>query len=289
VVGGSGAFTATKTSATTLTDVVTVGATALRVASTTGLSLGDYIVIDNELMQITAISSGTQLTVLRLGVQTTHSSGTVVFLAEDIVFSGGDPVETVDFLIDSGEGIIVGTSGTGSINDGKQFAEGVRTFSTFLNVPASSGIPEFPTLDDSDDECQAWIRVSNSLLGILNVLATAHDDEGNIGFDRIVDFSSTASYTLTFRWSLITWAGQDGISPSDALRGTVGEDSNDIIDQVTAVYGWNQTSQTWLAFFPAGVSVPGANDLTALENGAAYWIAIKGPDPVTWTIATDID
>jgi hypothetical protein len=131
--------------------------------------------------------------------------------------------------------------------------------------------------------------VSNSLLGILNVLATAHDDEGDIGFDRIVDFSSTASYTLTFRWSLITWAGQDGISPSDALRGTVGEDSNDIIDQVTAVYGWNQTSQTWLGFFPAGVSVPGANDLTALENGAAYWVAIKGPDPVTWTIATDID
>jgi hypothetical protein len=212
----------------------------------------------------------------------------VVFKATNVAFSGGDPVETVDFLIDSGEGIIVETSG-GALNDGKQFATGVRTFSTFLNNPAVSGIREFAPLDGRTDECQAWIRVSNSLLGILNVLATAHDDEGDIGFDRIVDFSSTASYTLTFRWSLITWAGQDGISPSDALRGTVGEDSNDIIDQVTAVYGWNQTSQTWLGFFPAGVSVPGANDLTALENGAAYWVAIKGPDPVTWTIATDIE
>jgi hypothetical protein len=291
VVGGSGAFTATKVSATTLTDVVTLTATALRVASTSGLAIGDYIVIDNELMQITAITSGTQLSVLRIsGTAATHSSGTVVFLAEDVVFSGGDPVETVDFLIDSGEGIIVGTSGSGTINDGKQFAEGVRTFSTFLNNPASSGIIEFdPLIPGATDECQAWIKVSNSLLGILNVLSTAHDDEGNIGFDRIVDFSSTASYTLTFRWSLITWAGQDGISPSDALRGTVGEDSNDIIDEVTAVYGWNQSSQTWLAFFPAGVSVPGANDLTALVTGDAYWIAIKGPDPVTWTIATDVD
>jgi hypothetical protein len=289
VVGGSGAFTATKVSATTLADVVSVGDSALRVASTTGLAIGDYIVIDNEIMQITAITSGTQISVLRIGVQASHSSGTVVFLAEDVVFSGGDPIESIDFLIDSGEGIIVETSGSGSINDGKQFAEGVHTFSVFLNNPAVSGIIEFPTLDGSTDECQAWIKVSNSLLGILNVLSTAHDDEGDIGFDRIVDFSSTASYTLTFRWSLITWAGQDGISPSDALRGTVGEDSNDIIDQVTAVYGWNQSSQTWLAFFPAGVSVPGANDLTALENGAAYWIAIKGPDPVTWTIATDID
>jgi hypothetical protein len=201
-----------------------------------------------------------------------------------------DPIEKVDFLIDSGEGIIVGTSGnTGTINDGKQFATGITTYSVLANNPATTGIKEFTPLDGSNDECQAWIRVSNSLLGILNVLTTAYDDEGNIGFDRIIDFSSTSSYTLTFRWSLITWAGQDGISPTNALQGTVGDDSNDIFDQVTAIYGWNQTSQTWLGFFPAGVSVPGANDLTALENGAAYWIAIKGPDPVTWTIATDID
>ena len=43
-------------------------------------------------------------------------------------------------------------------------------------------------------------------------------------------------------------------------------DANDIFDQVTAVYGWNQASQTWLGFFPAGVSVPGANDLTSLRD-----------------------
>jgi uncharacterized repeat protein (TIGR01451 family) len=285
LVGGSATYSATKTAATTLTQVVTAGASSITVASTTGLAIGDYIVIDNELLQILGISSGTQLTVVSLSGGVAHSSGAVVFKATNVTFGGADPVETVDFLIDSGEGIIVATSGGGSINDGKQFALGVTTFSTLLNTT----IKEFPTLDGSADECQAWIRVSNSLLGILNVLTTAHDDEGNIGFDRIVDFSGTASYTLTFRWSLITWAGQDGISPNDALTGAVGDDSNDIIDQVTAVYGWNQSSQTWLGFFPAGVSVPGANDLIALDNGSAYWIAIKGPDPVTWTIATDID
>jgi len=120
-------------------------------------------------------------------------------------------------------------------------------------------------------------------------MTTAHDDEGDIGFDRIIDFSSTDTYQLTFRWSLITWFGKDNISPSDALKGTVGTGANDIFDEVTAVYGWNQSSQTWLGFFPAGVSVPGANDLTALDNGSAYWIAIKGPDPVTWTIGTNVN
>ena len=196
-----------------------------------------------------------------------------------------DPIESVDFLIDSGEGIIVGQSGGGSINDGKQFGIGVPTFFT----GTSTTDRDFRRLNGSIEECQAWIRVSNSLLGILNVLATAHDDEGDIGFDRIIDFSSSASYQLTFRWSLITWAGKNGISPSDALKGTVGTGANNIFDKVTAVYGWNQASQTWLGFFPAGVSVPGANDLTALTNGSAYWIAIKGPDGVTWTIGTNVN
>ena len=30
------------------------------------------------------------------------------------------------------------------------------------------------------------------------------------------------------------------------------------------------------------------NDLVSLKTGAAYWVAIKGPGPVTWTIATNV-
>jgi hypothetical protein len=190
-------------------------------------------------------------------------------------------VESVDFLIDAGEGIIVSTSGGGTINDGAQFATGVPTFDT----------ADFPSLQKGGvaGECQAWIRVSNSLLGILNVLVRAHDDEGDIGFDVIVDLQTTMDYTLTFRWSLITWAGADNIPVADALHGTgANEAGNDIYDSVTAVYGWNQAAQEWLAFFPSGVNVPGANDLLTLDNGAAYWIAIEAPGPVTWTIAKNV-
>ncbi|MEO8541501.1 MAG: hypothetical protein ABI577_17290, partial [bacterium] len=211
----------------------------------------------------------------------------------------GLPKETVDFLIDSGEGIIIGTSGgaTTGVNDGKQFATGLTTFSTLVNDPAVTGILEFNpsplAATGAPDECQAWIKVSNSLLGVLNILAIAHDDEGNIGFDKIVDLQNTTSYTLNFRWSLVTWAGADGISINDAIKGTgtTGKNpgGNDISASVTAIYGWDQSAQQWLGFFPTGVNVPGANDLTSLKTGQAFWIAITGPGSVTWTVASNVN
>ena len=211
----------------------------------------------------------------------------------------GRPKETVDFLIDSGEGIIVGTSGgaTSGVNDGKQFATGVLTFSTLLNDPAVTGILEFKNSPlasaTATDECQAWIKVSNSLLGVLNILTIAHNDEGDVGFDRIIDLTNTTSYTLNFRWSLVTWAGADGITINDAIKGTgtTGKNpgGNDISASVTAIYGWDQAAQQWLGFFPTGVNVPGANDLTSLKTGQAFWIAITGPGAVTWTVASNVN
>ncbi|MBK8560774.1 hypothetical protein [Candidatus Amarobacter glycogenicus] len=209
-----------------------------------------------------------------------------------------DPVENVDFLIDSGEGIIIGSSDPyATINDGKQFATDVWTFSTLENNPAVTGIKEFPlsslAATGATDECQAWIKVSNSLLGILNVLAIANDDEGNIGFDKIIDLTNTTSYTLNFRWSLVTWAGADAISVSDAIKGTgtsgKNPGGNDISASVTAIYGWDAAAQQWLGYFPSGVNVPGANDLVSLKTGSAFWIAITGPSSVTWTIASNVN
>jgi hypothetical protein len=211
-------------------------------------------------------------------------------------FNGG-PAETVDFLIDSGEGIIIDLALPGTINDGKQFATGVKTFSTAINDPAVTGVKEFPlsalAATGAVDECQAWIKVSNSLLGILNVLVIAHNDEGNIGFDEIIDLTNTTSYTLNFRWSLVTWAGADAITVSDAIKGTgtsgKNPGGNDISASVTAIYGWNASAQSWLGYFPSGVNVPGANDLVSLSTGQAYWIAITGPSSVTWTIASNVN
>jgi len=216
-------------------------------------------------------------------------------------------LETVDFLIDSGSGIILansglpfgmsspitGTSVTPSGERGNLI--GLPTYSVLDETLNGTGKKTFPlsplAASGQTDECQAWIKVSNSLLGVTNVLAIAHDDEGNIGFDKVIDFQSTMSYTLNFRWSLITWNGADNIPVADALKGgasTKNPAGNDISASVTAVYGWDQAAQQWLAFFPTGVNVPGANNLTALKDGSAYWIAITGPGSVTWTVSTNV-
>ena len=198
-----------------------------------------------------------------------------------------DPLELVDFPIDGGEGKFVAFSHPGQLSGEQGSVKGVPTFSTLLNDPAKGGVKEFATLNGSTDECQAWVKVSSSLLDLVNVFIVAYDDEGVIGFDELIDFTSSTQYSLTFRWSLITWIGADGISPTDALSGTGANAGGDnIMAQVTAVYGWAQASQTWLGFFPAGLDVPGANDLTTLTLDNAYWIAITAPGPVPWTVIT---
>jgi hypothetical protein len=195
--------------------------------------------------------------------------------------------ELIEWLIDSDEG---GRFVDAEHRVGIAVTNEDADTTTFSTAEVGHTHKEFPTLHDAAVECQSWVKVSNSLLGRTNVFIIANDPEGDIGFDVILDFTDTIEYTLNFRWSLITWAGADGISPSDALSGTgANAGGTNILAEVTAMYGWQQASQSWLSFFPDGVGVPGANDLTALTEGAAYWIAIKGPNSITWTVVTDVN
>ena len=159
------------------------------------------------------------------------------------------------------------------------------TFSTKQNAASANPIVDFEPLTAVDDECQAWIKVSQSIPGPLRVLVTVEGDDGKpIGFIADLGRTTTTTVDLQFRWNLVTWTGTDGISPTDALAGTGG--GSNITNQVTAIYGWDATTQTWQAYFPSGAGVPGANDLTQLRAGQAYWVAISGPGGVTWTIAS---
>lgn len=59
--------------------------------------------------------------------------------------------------------------------------------------------------------------------------------------------------------------GQDRITPAEALSQPGGEG-------ITAIYSWLASERRWLGYFPNGVDVPGANDLTELRSGTAYWV-----------------
>jgi hypothetical protein len=185
--------------------------------------------------------------------------------------------EAVEFVLDSiGDGRIVGVSPGGTIGTLGQDAAAVLVDST---TATGAFALHNGTTAKLGDECQAWVKISNSLLGVTDVLVYTHNPEGAAVFDRVVDFTSTTTYTLHFRWSLITWPGENAIAVGTAITGLTG---------VTAIYGWDGVTQSWAAYFPDGVGVPGANDLVSLTNGQAYWIAIAGPNSVAWTIVTNV-
>ena len=99
--------------------------------------------------------------------------------------------------------------------------------------------------------------------------------------------SSTTTYTLSVRWSLIVWQGTNGMSVAAALKGLETPDNpatNDVSGRVTAIFRWDGGSQTWKGYFPGSEGVPGANDFSTLTKGEAYWIAINGTSSTTWTV-----
>ncbi|MBN9493417.1 Ig-like domain repeat protein [bacterium] len=95
----------------------------------------------------------------------------------------------------------------------------------------------------------------------------------------------TDSITLSGLWTLVAWPGATGTSVADALSGGVDACGNDITGQVAVIWGFNASTQTYHAYFPDAVNVPGANDLSTLTQGLGYWIALNDPTSSTvWKV-----
>lgn len=94
----------------------------------------------------------------------------------------------------------------------------------------------------------------------------------------------TESYTLTSRWSLLTWTGRDGMSVSDAVRGAGVPGASDLTARITAIFLWDATTSTWKAYFAGSDGVPGASDFSTMATGAVYWVAISGEGTVPWVV-----
>ncbi|MBI2765815.1 MAG: hypothetical protein HYX53_07885 [Chloroflexi bacterium] len=192
----------------------------------------------------------------------------------------------VNFVIESGDGIIVATSSGGTIA-GRE-AIGVPTFSTAVNAASPTPVKAFaPLLAGVADECQAWVKVAQSIPGPLRVLVTAggSTSEGDLQFVADLGAPETAAITLTPGWTLVTWQGGDGMTPADALRGAGASGTGtDISAEVSAMYRWDAAGQRWQAYFPGSANIAGASDLAALRTGEAYWVALKGAAPVSWVM-----
>jgi hypothetical protein len=102
--------------------------------------------------------------------------------------------------------------------------------------------------------------------------------------------TTTTTYTLYFRWTLIVWQGRDNADVEDALNGQetpANPNTNDISGVVTAIFRYNNPQQRFEGYFPGSEGIPGANDFTTFRKGEAYWIAISQSGTVSWTVLTD--
>ena len=90
------------------------------------------------------------------------------------------------------------------------------------------------------------------------------------------------SYELFFRWTDVPWLSGNGVDIMESLEANTSPDG-DLTSRVTAFYSWDGANQSWDAFFPSGIGIPGANDFSSLTMGTVYWVAINDGPSVTWT------
>lgn len=95
---------------------------------------------------------------------------------------------------------------------------------------------------------------------------------------------ANTTYTLSARWTLLTWTGPSGVLVSDAVRGVGVSGATDLSARISAVYLWDAATSSYKAFFTEGEGVPGASDLTQFTQGAVYWVAIVGVGQVPWVV-----
>ena len=98
--------------------------------------------------------------------------------------------------------------------------------------------------------------------------------------------AGTIAYSLTFRWTLLTWFGRDGIAVGDALRGYPPTAGSDITTRISAIFRWDAANAVYKGYFTLAEGIPGANDFTTLTRGAVYWVATISLGDTTWTVQT---
>ena len=98
--------------------------------------------------------------------------------------------------------------------------------------------------------------------------------------------AGTNSYTLTSRWTLMTWTGMQDAPVTESIRGTGVPGASDLSSRISAIYLWDPATSTYKAHFTGSEGVPGANDFTTFTQGAVYWVAILGTGQATWVVKT---
>jgi len=129
------------------------------------------------------------------------------------------------------------------------------------------------------------VAVTGAIVAMLALMAVALPASAQTATPTSTATANTQTIKLTTGWNLVGWL-HSTISVEDALKGGPNGPENgttDVSNDVDVVWGFDSTSQTWSAFFPAAANVPGANDLTQLKSPNGYFIHATAD--VDWVVA----
>lgn len=141
-----------------------------------------------------------------------------------------------------------------------------------VTFPAGSATATLALPTDEDGVLENSSTIHVTLTESRSHLVEARARVANI----VVQDNDGVPMELTPGWSAFEWTGSDGVSIEAALQ------VDDAIDQVLAVYSWDESTGTWRAYFPGLEQFSGLNTLGVFEHAETYWIAVA--EAVTWRI-----
>lgn len=124
---------------------------------------------------------------------------------------------------------------------------------------------------------RGWV-VAMLLGATLTVLISAIALVDGARVVRATSETRTLQLELGPGWTSLEWVGADGVRIDDALR------DGGLLDKVVVVYHWDESSRTWLGFFPSLGHSAGINRLATFVRGETYWVAVT--EAVEWVIET---
>jgi len=229
---------------------------------------------------VPTVVSDTTLTV----VSPVHAAGTVDILVTNAL--GTSAASTADqFTYGSGPVVTSISPTTGPITGGTVIT---LTGSGFTGATAVMFGTTSATPTVNSDTSITVTSPATTASGVVDItVVTPAGTSATSAADKFSYGSTTTTYTLYFRWSLIVWQGADGADIQTALTGNSAVPAtNNVSGSVTAIFRYNGATQSFQAFFPNSSGTPGASDFTTFSKGQAYFVAQSGPGNINWTVVT---
>ena len=201
------------------------------------------------------------------------SDGDVMYVADesdDRVYTFNMP-DAIDARLASLtlSGIDIGEFDAGNTDYEGVIGEGVTE--TTVTAEAMQDAANAVIAPDDADEAVDGHQVALEGVSSITITVTSAGETRERVY-RVTFEPKVTEIALSPTWTSVEWPGADGTAVAEA----------DLPEEVVVVYAWDETTGSWLGYFPGLDDVPGLNTLASFSSSATYWVAAT--QPVTWTV-----